>query len=164
MSSDGFLENLPNRQKHWYEELKRRSPAEYEKFKREAQGRREVREHVSEKASDFADFQFSFESEPGTREAVKDKVKEGIKRNPDSVVEGKLDAKARQAMEKGHFDVAIDKSQPMPRLTVKPAFGPKEADKQGAAEGNIAEALPLKPSFQDRLILSLQVRTKNSSG
>jgi hypothetical protein len=157
--SDSFLENLPGKERAWYERLKRRSPAEYEKFKREAQERREVREKTSEKASHFAEFNFAFESEPETRDAVKDKIKEGIKKNPDGVVEGKPDAKLKQALEKGNFDVSIDKSQAVPRITVKPSSA-KEGSKQSAAEGNISEALPLKPTFQDKLILSLQMNSK----
>ncbi len=158
--SDSFLENLPGKERAWYERLKRRSPAEYEKFKREAQERREVREKTSEKGSAFAEFNFAFESEPGMKDSVKDKIKEGLKKNPDGVVDGKPDAKLKQALEKGNFDVSIDKSHAVPRLTVKPSSSAKEGSKQSAAEGNIAEALPLKPTFQDKLILSLQINSK----
>lgn len=153
--SDSFLENLPSHERAWYEKLKRRSPAEYEKFKREAQERREVREHVSEKASQFADFQFAFESESSVRDEVKDKIKEGIKDG----IDAKVDAKTMQALEKGHFDVGIDKTQSVPRLTVKPVSG-KEKGSHTAAEGNIAEALPLKPAFQDKIITSLNLHNK----
>ena len=157
--SDSFLENLPGKERAWYERLKRRSPAEYEKFKREAQERREVREHVSEKASNFAEFNFAFESEPGMKDSVKDKIKEGLKKNPDAVLDGKPDAKLKQALEKGNFDVSVDKTHAVPRLTVTPSSA-KEGSKQSAAEGNIAEALPLKPTFQDKLILSLQIKNR----
>lgn len=155
--SDSFLDHVPSHERSKWERLKERSPAEYLKERKKYQEGLRERQRLSEKGSDFADFNFAFESEPKFRDDVKEKVKEGLQKGIDHVIDGKVDAKTRHALESGHFDVSIDRTQSVPKLTVKPR---STGEKPNAAEGNIAEALPLKPAFQDKIIAALKINNK----
>lgn len=153
--SDSFINHLPVHERNKWIEMKERSPAEYLRERKKYQEGLRERQRLSEKGSEFADFNFAFESEPKFRESVKEKIKEGLKRGAEGVIDGKIDAATKHALESGYFDVSVDHSQSVPKLKVKPQ---SKNEKQSAAEGNIAEALPLKPVFQDKLILLMKIQ------
>ncbi len=160
--SDAFLDSMPSRERHWYEELKKRSPEEYERIREKVRGQPERAKEEMRRNAEFAEFSFAMETEPKLKISVKNSIEESIKhKGVEKVVEGKLDKKAKSALEAGHFDVIVDNTEKTPRLKVTP----KAAEKGSGVEapmGNVTEALPLKKTFQDTLILSFNIRTNKN--
>ncbi len=161
--SDNFLDFIPS---HEREKIRRRmrSPEEYERLREKVKGPEDLEREMN-KNSEYAEMSFALETEKKAQEAVKKGIMEQIKDGGvDSVVEGKLDKKTKAALEAGRFDIVADSSQESsPKLRIKPKSGNDKGGSIDAPSGKVAEALPLKPSFQDKLVSSFQIRTKKSA-
>lgn len=157
--SDSFLDHLssPEREKI---RQRMRSPEEYERLRDKVKGPEDLEREMN-KNSEFAEMSFALETDKGAREKMKSSIAEQIKDGGvESVVEGKLDKKTKAALEAGKFELSVDSSkESSPKLRIKPKTGgEKGTGGIDAPSGNVAEALPLKPSFQDKLMSSFQIK------
>ncbi len=158
--SDSFLDFIPSQER---EKIRRRmrSPEEYERLREKVKGPEDLEREMS-KNSEYAEFSFGLEAEKGMKESVKQSIAEQIAdAGVQSVVEGKLDKQTKAALEAGKFDVIADSSQEAsPKLRIKPSSGNDKGGSIDAPSGKVSEALPLKPSFQDKLVSSFQIKKR----
>ncbi len=159
--TDPSMDFLPGHEKRKFEsEKKYISQAEMERRLKKAKERRESREKKVENASEFADIAFALESEPKARESAKKSIQEAFReKGIDAVIDGKVDKQAKSALEKGQFDVMVTEVDHQPRLAVKPSSG-EQSGSLDAPSGNVAEKLPVKPSFQESFVKSFGMKGK----
>ena len=161
--SDSFLDHLSSPDQ---EKIRRRmrSPEEYEKLRDKVKGPEDLEREMS-KNSEFAEFSLSMETEKGMKESVKSSISEGIsEQGIDKVIDGKIDKKTKAALESGNFELSIDNSKDSsPKVRVQPKSGGEKGGSIDAPSGKVAEALPLKPSFQDKLFSTFKLKNKKSS-
>lgn len=158
--SDSFLDFIPSQER---EKIRRRmrSPEEYERLREKVKGPEDLEREMN-KNSEYAEFSFGLEAEKGMKESVKQSIAEQIADGGvNSIVEGKLDKQTKAALEAGKFDIVADSSQEAaPKLRIRPSSGGESGGTMDAPSGKVSEALPLKPSFQEKLLSTFQIKKR----
>jgi hypothetical protein len=138
--SDSWLDRLstPERQRI----LKRlRSPEEYERLREKVKGPEDL-EREMERNERMAELKFAMETEPKLKKALAEQIKEDMKEHGlEAVVDSEVPMEAKAALEAGKFAVVIDANAVTheDQIMVVP-------------EGNVQEAVPVKPAFSNRYL------------
>ncbi|MDD4627779.1 MAG: hypothetical protein PHE68_00090 [Candidatus Peribacteraceae bacterium] len=139
--SDSWLDHIPSHERQRI--LKRlRSPEEYEKLREKVKGPEDL-EREMERNERMAELKFAMETEPKLKSALKEQVVEDIQEHGlEEVVEtSALPKEARSALEARKFTLTIDAN----KVT-------HEDQIMVVPEGNVQEAVPVKPTFSDRYV------------
>lgn len=122
-----------------------RSPEAYERLRRNVKGPEDLKQDM-EKNESVAELKFALEMEPVMHEALRQKVDADIK---EKGIRKVLDMKgvspeSQAAVEDGNFDVRVHAvSKSSDALVVHP-------------EGNVAEKIPIKPSYSEQYLSQFQ--------
>jgi hypothetical protein len=142
--SDSFLDRLSSPER---EKIRRRmrSPEEYERLRDKVKGPEDL-ERELKRSEQLADVKFRIETEPETAERLYDRIVDDIeKKGVEEVLEdGDVSESVKTSLEKGNFGVSVE-AHPKTHedaLVVLP-------------EGNVQDALPVKPVQSERYIQSL---------
>ena len=138
--SDSWLDHIPSHERQRI--LRRlRSPEEYQKLRERVKGPEDL-EREMEKNERMAELAFAMETEPKLKAALTEQIKEDVKEHGvDAVLDTELPSDARVSFEAGNFAVTIEanKDTQEDQLMVVP-------------EGNVQEAIPLKPAFSEQYL------------
>ncbi len=127
-----WLDMLPSQERQKIRE-KMRSPEAYERLREKVKGPEDL-EHELKVSESYANLKFALETEPKTKQQLKERIREDIESNGiDNVLDGKL--------EQGDFDIAVveNSSSHQEQVVVIP-------------EGNVSEKIPVKPVFAERYL------------
>jgi len=121
-----------------------RSPEAYERLREKVKGPEDLKEEM-ESNSVLAELKLALEMEPVVHEALRQKIDADIKEKGISKV---LDVKnispeSKAAVEDGNFDVRVAAGKSSDALVVHP-------------EGNVAEKIPIKPSYSEQYLSQFQ--------
>ncbi|TSC79024.1 MAG: hypothetical protein G01um101425_870 [Candidatus Peregrinibacteria bacterium Gr01-1014_25] len=139
--SDPFLDHLPSQER---EKIRKRlrSPEAYEALRDKVKGPEDL-ERELRRSEQLAELQFSLETEPHMRGALREQMREDIQeKGIDAILEADaLSPEGKGAIEQGKFDVRVD------------AHPQSHEDAIIAVpEGNVQEKAPVKTVFSDRYV------------
>lgn len=134
-----FLDRLPS---HEQEKIRKRlrSPEAYERLRENVKGPEDLKREM-EHSERLAELHLSIEGDPAAKERLRARIQEDLReQGMDELLEtASLSPEAKQALERGTFDVAVD-AHPVTRedaLLLLP-------------EGVIQEKIPIKRSFSEQ--------------
>ncbi len=122
-----------------------RSPQEYQRLREKVKGPEEL-EREMEHNEGMAELKFAMETEPIVREALAKQVQEDLQgQGLDTVLDAPVSPDQEALISKGNFTVSIEAADDSAndQLVVHP-------------EGNIAEKIPVKPSFTEQYVSQFQ--------
>lgn len=138
--SDSWLDHIPSHERQRI--LKRlRSPEEYQQLRERVKGPEDL-EREMERNERMAELKFAMETEPKLRVALTEQIREDIgEHGVEAVVDTEVPMDAKASLEAGSFAVTIEANRETheDQLMVVP-------------EGNVQEAVPLKPAFSEQYL------------
>gem|GEM_PF-1437976 len=159
MSVDSAFDSLPSRERRYLEQLKERSPEEYERLREKVRNRGpEYIERELNRNAEFAEVKLTLETEPKAQEGAKEAVKSFISEKGIESAFDHAPEHLRDAIARGKFEVTVDAASSEPKLAVRPKQAPKEKKGTDAPSGKVAEIFHLKPVLQQQIVSSFGLK------
>jgi len=135
-----WLDLIPSHERQKLREIRKRSPREYAKLREKIKNLDQIAEEMKNNEK-LAELKFAMETEPKLKEALKQQIESDLNEQGIESMLGELPLALRTSIENGNFDVNVEthpESQ-QDQLAVVP-------------EGNIVDALPIKPSLSEQYV------------